>query len=72
LTFEGVVNYVGNMEAISGQGCHGTARGRELLVQYHVLPGVQRIELKREALWFRIGGKNIGVLRRWKHGTEIT
>jgi len=62
MTFEGVVNYVGNMEAISGRAANGTARGREQYVQYHVCPECNGMRLKREALWFRIGGKNIGEL----------
>jgi len=62
MTFEGVVNYIGNMEAISGRAANGTARGREQYVQYHVCPECNGMRLKREALWFRIGGKNIGEL----------
>ncbi|MDM8002343.1 MAG: excinuclease ABC subunit UvrA [Bacteroidota bacterium] len=62
MTFEGVVNYVGNMEAISGRAANGTAKGREQYVQYHVCPECNGMRLKKEALWFRIGGKNIGEL----------
>lgn len=62
MTFEGVVNYVGNMEAISGRAANGTAKGREQYVQYHVCPECNGMRLRKEALWFRIGGKNIGEL----------
>ncbi len=62
MTFEGVVNYVGNMEAISGRAANGTGKGKEQYVQYHVCPECNGTRLKKEALWFRIGGKNIGEL----------
>ncbi len=60
LTFEGVVSYVGNQEAINGRS--GNGRSREQYVQYQVCPECHGARLKREALWFRIGGKNIGEL----------
>jgi len=62
MTFEGVVNYVGNMEAMSGRAANGTGKGKEQYVQYHVCPECKGTRLKKEALWFRIGGKNIGEL----------
>jgi len=62
MTFEGVVNYVGNMEAMSGRTANGTGKSREQYVQYHVCPECNGMRLKKEALWFRIGGKNIGEL----------
>ena len=62
MTFEGVVNYVGNMEVMSGRAANGTAKGKEQYVQYHVCPECNGARLKKEALWFRIGGKNIGEL----------
>lgn len=62
MTFEGVVNYVGNMEAISGRAANGTGKGKEQYVQYHVCPECNGTRLKKESLWFRIGGKNIGEL----------
>jgi len=60
MTFEGVVNYVGNMEAMNGRSSNG--KGKEQYVQYHVCPECNGTRLKKEALWFRIGGKNIGEL----------
>ncbi len=62
MTFEGVVNYVGNQEAISGRAANGGGKVREQYVQYHVCPECSGMRLKKEALWFRIGGKNIGEL----------
>jgi excinuclease ABC subunit A len=60
MTFEGVVNYVGNMEAINGRS--STGKGKEQYVQYHVCPDCNGARLRKEALWFRIAGKNIGEL----------
>lgn len=60
LTFEGVVNYVGNIEAINGKK-NGT-RIKEQYVQYDVCQECNGMRLKKEALFFRIAGKNIGEL----------
>jgi excinuclease ABC subunit A len=60
MTYEGVVNYIGNQEAVSGRPVNG--KGRDQYVQYHVCPECGGARLKKEALWFRIGGKNIGEL----------
>ncbi|MHC1733319.1 MAG: excinuclease ABC subunit UvrA [Bacteroidales bacterium] len=60
MTFEGVVNYVGNQETMSGRPANG--KSREQYIQYHVCPECNGLRLKKEALWFRIGGKNIGEL----------
>jgi len=60
MTFEGVVNYVGNQEVVSGRKANG--KGRDQYVRYHVCPECGGTRLKKEALWFRIGGKNIGEL----------
>ena len=60
MTFEGVVNYVGNQEVVNGRKANG--KGREQYVQYHVCPECNGTRLKKEALWFRIAGKNIGEL----------
>ncbi|MGB8358391.1 MAG: excinuclease ABC subunit UvrA [Bacteroidales bacterium] len=60
MTFEGVVNYVGNQEVVSGRKANG--KGKDQYVQYHVCPECGGTRLKKEALWFRIGGKNIGEL----------
>lgn len=60
MTFEGVVNYVGNQEAVSNRRANG--KGKEQYVQYRTCPDCGGARLKKEALWFRIGGKNIGEL----------
>jgi len=60
LTFEGVVNFVGNIEVINGKK-NGT-RIRDQYVQYDVCPECNGTRLKKEALWFRIAGRNIGEL----------
>lgn len=60
LTFEGVVNYVGNLEAINGK--KNGSKIREQYVQYDVCPECNGTRLKKEALCFRIAGKNIGEL----------
>ncbi len=60
MTFEGVVNYVGNQEVVTGRKANG--KGREHYVQYNVCPECGGTRLNKEALWFRIGGKNIGEL----------
>jgi len=60
LTFEGVVNFVGNIEAINGKKT--TPRLKEQYVQYEVCPECNGMRLKKEALWFRIGDRNIGEL----------
>lgn len=60
LTFEGVVNFVGNVEAINGKK-NGT-RLRDQYVQYDVCPECKGTRLKKESLWFRIADKNIGEL----------
>ncbi len=62
MTFEGVVNYVGNMEVMNGRSSNGKGKGKEQYVQYHICPECNGARLKKEALWFRIGGKNIGEL----------
>lgn len=60
MTFEGVVNYVGNQEAVGARNT--SAKGREQYIQYHVCPECNGMRLKKESLWFRIGEKNIGEL----------
>jgi excinuclease ABC subunit A len=60
LTFEGVVNFVGNIEVINGKK-NGT-RIRDQYVQYDVCPECTGTRLKKEALFFRIADKNIGEL----------
>jgi excinuclease ABC subunit A len=60
LTFEGVVNFVGNIEVVNGK--KSTSRIREQYVQYNICPECNGTRLKKEALYFRIAGKNIGEL----------
>jgi len=60
LTFEGVVNFVGNIEIINGKK-NGT-RIRDQYVQYDTCPECNGTRLKKEALFFRIADKNIGEL----------
>jgi len=60
LTFEGVVNFVGNIEAINGK--KNSSRIKEQYVQYTVCPECQGTRLKKESLYFRIADKNIGEL----------
>ena len=60
LTFEGVVNFVGNLEAINGKK-NGT-RIRDQYVQYDVCPECKGTRLKKESLFFRFADKNIGEL----------
>lgn len=60
LTFEGVVNHVRNMEAISGK--KGADKLNDNYIQYEVCPECNGTRLKKESLYFRIGDKNIGEL----------
>jgi excinuclease ABC subunit A len=60
LTFEGVVNFIGNMEVVNGE--KNVTRIREQYVQYKTCPDCKGTRLKQEALWFRIGDRNIGEL----------
>jgi excinuclease ABC subunit A len=60
LTFEGVVNFVGNIEIINGKK-NGT-RIRDQYVQYDTCPECNGTRLKKEALFFRIADRNIGEL----------
>lgn len=60
MTFEGVVNFVGNTEIINGKK-NGT-RIRDQYVQYNVCPECNGFRLRKESLFFRIAGKNIGEL----------
>jgi excinuclease ABC subunit A len=60
LTFEGVVNFVGNAEAINGKK-NGT-RMKDQYVQYDTCPECNGTRLKKESLYFRIADRNIGEL----------
>jgi len=55
LTFEGVVNFIGNLEAVDGK-----KNGK--YIQYEICPECNGTRLKKEALFFRIADKNIGEL----------
>ncbi len=55
LTFEGVVNFIGNIEMINGAK-NGT-RIRDQYVQYNVCPECNGTRLKKESLFFRIAGR---------------
>lgn len=59
LTFEGVVNYVGNTEAAQGQK---NGKMKEQYIQYEVCPDCKGTRLRKESLFYRIAGKNIGEL----------
>ncbi|MFH0842352.1 MAG: excinuclease ABC subunit UvrA [Bacteroidota bacterium] len=60
LTFEGVVNFVGNIEAVNGKK-NGT-RLKDQYVQYDVCPECNGTRLRKESLFFRIADRNIGEL----------
>ena len=60
LTFEGVVNFVGNIETINGK--KNGVKIKDQYVQYNVCPDCQGTRLKKEALYFRIADRNIGEL----------
>lgn len=60
LTFEGVVNFVGNIETVNGK--KSGSKIKDQYVQYNVCPECQGTRLKKESLYFRIADKNIGEL----------
>lgn len=60
LTFEGVVNFVGNIETMNGK--KNGSRLKDQYVQYNVCPECNGMRLKKESLFFRIGERNIGEL----------
>jgi excinuclease ABC subunit A len=60
LTFEGVVNFVGNIETINGK--KNGSRIKDQYVQYNICPECNGMRLKKESLFFRIGDRNIGEL----------
>ena len=60
LTFEGVVNFVGNVETING--AKSVTKIRDQYVQYDICPDCNGTRLKKESLFFRIAGRNIGEL----------
>ena len=60
LTFEGVVSYVGSLEAMNGK--RNGSKLRDQYVQYSVCPECNGTRLKKESLYFRIADKNIGEL----------
>jgi excinuclease ABC subunit A len=60
MTFEGVINYIGNQEA--AHAGKGNGKSKEHYIQYTTCPECNGTRLKKESLWFRIAGKNIGEL----------
>ncbi len=58
LTFEGVVNFVGNVETMGS--VKTGSKIRDQYVQYDVCPECHGTRLKKESLFFRIADKNIG------------
>lgn len=60
LTFEGVVNFVGNIESVNGQ--KNSTKLKEQYVQYTTCPECNGTRLKKESLFFRIADRNIGEL----------
>ncbi len=60
LTFEGVISFIGNMEVVNGQ--KNGNRVKEQYIEYRTCPDCGGLRLKKEALWYRIGDKNIGEL----------
>jgi excinuclease ABC subunit A len=60
LTFEGVVNFVGNVE--TGNDKKSGSKIKDQYVQYDICPDCQGTRLKKESLFFRIADKNIGEL----------
>ncbi len=60
MTFEGVVNYVGNQELANTRKNNG--KSKEQYVEYTTCPECNGTRLKKESLWFRIADKNIGEL----------
>ncbi len=60
LTFEGVINYIGNQESVNGKREGQKAKGN--YIYYKTCPMCNGTRLKKEALWYRLGGKNLGEL----------
>ncbi|HBH82184.1 MAG: excinuclease ABC subunit A [Bacteroidetes bacterium GWA2_40_15] len=60
LTFEGVVNFIGNLETINGTKT--VTKIKDQYVQYNICPECQGTRLKKESLFFRIADRNIGEL----------
>jgi len=59
LTFEGVINFIGNQEADSDKPL---AKLKNQYVQFEICPDCNGTRLKKESLFFKIAGKNIGEL----------
>jgi excinuclease ABC subunit A len=60
LTFEGVINYVGNQETINGQKNGNKTKNN--YIHYTTCPVCEGTRLKKEALHFKIADKTIGEL----------
>ena len=61
LTFEGVVSFVSNTETVNGNGKEGP-KGRDQYIHFDTCDECGGTRLKKEALWFRLGDRNIGEL----------
>ena len=66
LTFEGVINYIGNQETIASNGKSGrngrAGNRKPNYIYYKACPDCEGTRLKKEARYFKIGGKDIGEL----------
>lgn len=66
LTFEGVINYIGNQESIASNGKNGrngrAGNRKPNYIYYKACPDCEGTRLKKEARYFKIGGKDIGEL----------
>ncbi len=60
LTFEGVVNFIGNIE--NGEEKKNGTKIKDQYVQYEICPECKGTRLKKEALFFKLADKNIGEL----------
>lgn len=58
LTFEGVVNFIGNLESADAR--KNGSKMKDQYIQYDICPECNGMRLKKEALFFRLADKNIG------------
>lgn len=62
LSFEGIINYINNQENFRAKP--GRKMKNNYFVKYVTCPECQGMRLKKESLFFKIAGKNIGELGR--------
>jgi excinuclease ABC subunit A len=66
LTYEGIINYIGNQETVSngrnGNGGSGTAKQKPRYIHSATCKECGGTRLRKESLWFRIEERNIGEL----------